>query len=277
MKPYGMKSYGMKPYISLLRVRFLNGLQYRAAAFGGLTTQFFWGIMLIFIYSAFYGGEAQAGGFTFKDLVSFIWLQQAFLSFVFLYDWDTEMLDMITTGSISYELCRPVNIYQVWYVKLLSKRLARGVLRFAPVMLLGFLMPHPYNLSLPESQLSLLLFTATLFLGLILLVAISMLIYISIFKTMSPIGSVGVFGIIGEFFSGMTIPIPLMPEWLQNICMLLPFRWTSDLPLRVYSGSIGTAEAATGIAVQLFWILILVSTGMLIMKRVTRLSIVQGG
>ena len=65
----------MKPYLSLLRVRFLNGLQYRAAAFGGLVTQFFWGLMLIFIFSAFYGDAAYSNGFSFNDLVTYIWLQ----------------------------------------------------------------------------------------------------------------------------------------------------------------------------------------------------------
>ena len=158
----------MNPYLSLLRVRFLNGLQYRAAALGGLSTQFFWGIMLVFIYKAFYGSSVSSNGFSYKDLVTYIWLQQGFLSFIFLYDWDSEMLDMITTGGISYELCRPVHIYQVWYVKLLSKRLSRGILRFVPVIILGFLMPYPYNLSLPESPVSFLLFIVTLFLGLFL-------------------------------------------------------------------------------------------------------------
>ena len=267
----------MKPYISLLRVRFLNGLQYRAAALGGLSTQFFWGLMLVFIYKAFYGEAASSNGFSYKDLVTFVWLQQAFLSFIFLYDWDMEMLDMITTGGISYELCRPVGVYHVWYVKLFSKRLSRGTLRFLPVVLLGFLMPSPYKLSLPPNPAALLLFIITLLLGLLLLVAISMLIYISIFKTMSPIGSIGVFCIVGEFFSGMTIPVPLMPLWLQKVCMVLPFRWTSDLPLRVYSGNIGTQDALISIAVQLIWIVILVFIGAYAMKLVTRLSVVQGG
>ena len=267
----------MKPYISLLRVRFINGLQYRAAALGGLATQFFWGVMLVFIYKAFYGDAVSSNGFYYKDLVTFVWLQQAFLSFIFLYDWDGELLDMIITGGIGYELCRPVHVYQVWYVKLLSKRLSRGVLRFAPVIGLGFVMPHPYRMSLPESLISFILFVATLFLGLLLVVAVSMLIYISIFKTMSPIGSVGIFGVVGEFFAGLTIPIPLMPIWLQKVCMALPFRWTADFPLRVYSGHIGVPEALKGIAVQLFWIVLLTWVGALIMQRVTRLSVVQGG
>jgi len=267
----------MRTYVSLLKVRFINGLQYRAAAFGGLTTQFFWGLMLVFIYKAFYGTDASAGGFTYKDLVSFVWLQQAFLSFFFLYDFDQELLEMITTGGISYELCRPVELYPVWYVKLLSKRLARGALRFAPVLLLGFLMPYPYNLSPPQSPLSFLLFLATLFLGLILLVSISMLIYISIFKTTSAQGSINIFSILGEFFAGMTIPIPLMPEWLRRICYALPFRWTSDLPLRVYSGGIGVNEALAGICVQIIWIASLVSLGSFFMGRIARLDAVQGG
>ena len=267
----------MKPYVSFLRVRFLNGLQYRAAALGGLATQFFWGIMLIFIFKAFYGGADTAGGFSYKDLVTYIWLQQAFLSFQMLYDWDGELLDMITTGGISYELCRPVKLYQVWYVKLLSKRLARGVLRFAPIVFIAFLMPNPYNLSLPQNLVSFLLFLIALFFGLFLLVAISMLIYISVFKTMSPIGSVTVFGLIGEFFSGHTIPIPMMPVWLQEICMFMPFRWFVDFPLRVYSGSIGASEAVTGIAVQSLWIILSVLAGASVMKRITRLSVVQGG
>jgi len=267
----------MKPYLSLLRVRFLNGLQYRAAALGGLATQFFWGIMLLFIYSAFFGGTVESNGFSFRELVTYIWLQQAFLAFIYLHDWDNELLDMITTGGISYELCRPINIYQVWYVKLLSKRLARGALRFSPILIIGFLLPYPYNLSLPQSPLTFLLFIITLFLGLLLLVSVSMLVYISIFKTMSPVGSIVLFGTVGEFFAGNTIPIPLMPSWLQNITLLMPFRWTADLPLRVYSGHINTQEALMGIMMQLVWICILVILGALIMKRVTRLSIVQGG
>ena len=267
----------MKAYISLLRVRFLNGMQYRAAALGGISTQFFWGIMLIFIYGAFYGDADIAGGFLFKDLVTYIWLGQAFLAFQMLYDWDGELLDMITSGGISYELCRPVDLYYVWYIKLLSKRLARGTLRFAPIIIIAFLMPYPYNLSLPQSPVSFVLFIVTLFFGLFLLVAVSMLVYISVFKTMSPTGSVMAFGLIGEFFSGHTIPIPLMPEWLQRICMFLPFRWTVDLPLRVYSGNIGVREAITGVAVQSVWIAALTLTGWLMMKQITRLSAVQGG
>lgn len=267
----------MKPYISTLRVRFLNGLQYRAAALGGLATQFFWGVMAILIYQAFYmsGGQPQTLGFS--QLVTYIWLQQAFLALIMLYDWDYELFDMITSGNISYELCRPCNLYGFWYVKLLSRRLSSATLRFSPIIAVAFLLPAPYKLSLPHSPVSFLLFIITMLSGLLLLVAISMIIYISVFKTMSPVGSMAFIGIAGEFFSGMTIPIPLMPEWLQKVCYIMPFRWTADLPLRIYSGNINVNEAVISIGVQFIWIAMLVSAGSMVMQRITRHVVVQGG
>lgn len=267
----------MKPYISLLKVRYLMGLQYRVAAIGGLTTQFFWAVMAIFIYQAFYMSGGTSQSLSFSQLVTYIWLQQAFLALIMLYDWDYELFDLIMSGNISYELCRPCNLYGLWYAKLLSKRLASATLRFSPIIIAAFLFPKPYRISLPKSSVAFLLFIITLLLGLILLISILSLIYISIFKTMSPVGSMSLIGILGEFFSGSTIPIPLMPGWLQRVCYFLPFRWFADLPLRVYSGNIGTSEALFSIIVQIFWIVILAGLGYVTMQRVTRRLVVQGG
>ncbi|MBN2851557.1 MAG: ABC transporter permease [Clostridia bacterium] len=267
----------MRTYLSFFRMRFLNGLQYRVAAVSGLVTQFFWGIMFIFICEAFYKSGGTPSTIAWNDLVTFIWLQQAFLALIMLYDWDFELFEMVTKGNISYEMCRPVDIYKLWYVKLFSKRLARATLRFSPIIIIASILPMQYRISLPQSPSSFMLFLVSLTLGLILLVAISMLIYISIFKTMSPVGSMAFFGLMGEFFGGMTIPIPLMPLWLQKVCYALPFRWCADLPLRVYSGNIPINEALTGVLVQLGWIVLLVGFGSFAMKKCIRLALVQGG
>jgi ABC-type uncharacterized transport system, permease component len=267
----------MRPYICALRVRFLNGLQYRGAALGGLVTQFFWGIMSVFIYHAFYSSGSQQQAMNFSQLVTYIWLQQAFLALIMLFDWDFELFDMIISGNISYELCRPCSLYWFWYVKLLSRRLASVALRLLPIIIAAFSLPRPYKIALPASPGSFALFLASLVMGLMLLVAISMMIYISVFKTMSPVGSMAFVGMIGEFFSGMTIPIPLMPDWLQRLCYIMPFRWTADLPFRIYTGNIGVSEGILSIGIQLLWFLLLVSAGSAIMQRITRRIIVQGG
>ena len=44
----------MKTYISYFKLKFITGLQYRAAAIAGISTQLFFGIVYISVYVAFY-------------------------------------------------------------------------------------------------------------------------------------------------------------------------------------------------------------------------------
>ena len=41
----------MKKYLSFFRMRFLMGLQYRAAAAAGVITQFTWGFMELLVFT----------------------------------------------------------------------------------------------------------------------------------------------------------------------------------------------------------------------------------
>jgi len=151
------------------------------------------------------------------------------------------------------------------------------IIRCAPIILVVFFLPAPYRFSLPPSLITLLVFIVTLLLGLLVIVSISMLIYISVFWTMSPTGSILMIAVAGEFLAGMIIPVPLMPLWLQKIVYVLPFRWTMDFPFRVYSGHIPITEALWGILVQILWLTILVSVGSWLMIRALRQVVVQGG
>lgn len=267
----------MKTYYSVLRLRLYNGMQYRAAAFAGLATQFFWGFMYIMIFEAFYSNATSMPPMSFTELVTYLWLQQSLLALIMLWFRDNELFQLITTGNIAYELCRPCDIYGFWYAKLIGQRLAAAMLRCYPILIVAFFLPEPYRMTLPPDIQSFLLFLTTLTLGLLLLVAISMLLYISVFITMSPVGSLLMFGVIGEFFAGLIIPIPLFPDWLQKIAYILPFRLTADLPFRVYSGHIPANEAIISIGVQIIWLLILIGFGKLALRGALRRVVVQGG
>jgi ABC-2 type transport system permease protein len=206
----------MNVYYSVLKLRLLHGLQYRVAALAGVATQFFWGFMYIMIFEAFYEHAADPPPISLRELVTYIWLQQAFLAFVMLWFRDQELFQLITSGNIAYELCRPCGLYGFWYAKLLAQRLSAALLRCFPILFVAFSLPDRYRMTIPPSLASGLLFVLSLLLGLLLLVAISMFIYISVFITMSPVGSLLMFGVIGEFLAGLIIPVPLMPDWLQR-------------------------------------------------------------
>ena len=266
----------LRGYYSVFKIRVINSLQYRAAAFAGLTTQFFWGFMLLMIFEAFYSsGSPQE--FTFQNLVSYIWLQQAFLGFFMVWLRDNELGQIIINGNISYELVRPYSIYSFWYAKILGSKLSGGLMRFPLVILIALLLPAPYNLSLPASFGAFALFSLCLVLGLVLTTCIVMLMYISMFKTHTLVGSFVLFGITTDFFGGHYIPVPLMPQWLQTLSSLLPFRYASDLPFRIYSGNIAGAEAFSGVIIELVWIVLLFAAGSLLMRNVSKKVVVFGG
>jgi ABC-2 type transport system permease protein len=267
----------MRAYYSLFKMRLLKGLQYRVAALAGVSTQLFWGFIYIMIYEAFYSSTTIEQPITLRQLIQVVWLQQSFLVFIMLWYRDNELFNLITSGNIAYELCRPTDLYGLWYAKLIAQRLSGAILRCFPIIIVASLLPYPYNFTLPYSLTAFILFLITLTLGLILIVAISMLIYISTFYTMSPMGSLLIFSVLGEFFSGLVIPIPLMPGALQKLAYLLPFRYTSDLPFRLYAGNISIREGVISIGVQFLWILLLITLGRLWMKKALRKIIIQGG
>ncbi|MCI3920865.1 ABC-2 family transporter protein [Paenibacillus sp. TRM 82003] len=267
----------MRAYVSLGKLRFMTGLQYRAAAFAGIATQFFFGFIFIMVYVAFYEHSGAEPPMTLQQVVSYVWLQQIFLGFIALWFRDPDIFQLITSGNIAYELCRPNGLYPFWYAKLLAARLASVALRCLPLLAVVFFLPEPYRMTVPPTPGSFLLFVVALTLGLLLVVSISMLIYISVFWTMSPVGSILMIAIAGEFFAGMIVPIPLMPEWMQQVTYALPFRWTMDFPFRVYTGHIPWDAALKGIAIQAAWLAALVAFGHWGMRRALRQVVIQGG
>ncbi|WP_307720003.1 ABC transporter permease [Paenibacillus koleovorans] len=269
----------LRPYLAVLKLRFQLGMQYRTAALAGMATQLFFGFIFIMVYEAFYTHAAPdvVPPMSLQQICAYIWLQQAFLSLITLWFRDNELFQLIATGNIAYELCRPAGVYGFWYSKLLAQRIASALLRCIPVLLVAMLLlPEPYRMA-PPTGVNGLLFVVAMLLGLLLVVSISMLVYTSVFVTLSPMGSLLLFSMIGDFLAGMMIPVPLMPDWLQTLTAWLPFRYTVDFPFRVYSGHIPSNEALQGMVIQLVWLLALVGFGRFVLGKALRRVVVQGG
>ena len=267
----------MKQYVSFFRIRFLAGLQYRAAAWAGIATQFAWGGMNILLYWAFYQSGQNSFPMAFSQLSSYIWLQQALLAMYMTWFFDNDIFDSITSGSISYELCRPCDIYSMWFVKNMAIRLSRVVLRCLPILIVAAILPAPFGMGLPPDWSSALLFPISMILGFLVLIAFTMLIYISAFYTLSPTGIRILVTPALEFFCGAVIPIPFFPQWLQNILNVLPFASMQNTPFLIYIGHLDAPQATKSILLQLIWLVVLVAAGRLWMGKALKKVVVQGG
>lgn len=56
--------------------------------------------------------------------------------------------------------------------------------------------------------------------------------------------------------SGRLVPLPLMPEWAQNLADWLPFKWSFYFPIEVLVGHMSAASLIGGLGMQLLWITI---------------------
>lgn len=267
----------MKKYLSFFRLRFTMGLQYRAAALAGIITQFVWGFMEIMMFRAFYRADASAFPMSFSATASYIWLQQAFLAFFAAWMMENEIFDSIMDGNIAYELCRPINIYNMWFSRSIANRLSRAVLRCFPVLIVAVFVPQPYGMDAPASFGCFLLFLITLVLGLAVTVSFCMLIYVLSFFTISPQGLRMVFTSAVEFFAGAVIPLPFFPEKVQQIMELLPFASMQNVALRIYSGSMSGGQMQKAIILQIFWLVIITMAGKLLCRLAEKRVTVQGG
>ncbi|MCL2628570.1 MAG: ABC transporter permease [Oscillospiraceae bacterium] len=267
----------MSAYLALFRIRFSAGLQYRAAALGGIATQFAWGFMLILQFAAFYRTNPDAFPMTPSQIASYIWMQQALLALFMTWFVEHDILSSITSGSIAYELARPMNLYNRWFCQATANRVVKATLRFVPILLIAFLLPEPFRMTLPENLEQLSFFLVSTVLALCVVVAFSMFIYTTVFYTLSSAGVRLVASVLADFFAGAIIPLPFFPDGVRQVVELLPFAAMQNMPLRIYSGSITGSDVLWGLGLQAFWLITLVILGKLAMRKALTKVIVQGG
>lgn len=266
----------MRLYLNYFKLRIITFLQYRTSAIAGMMTQFFWGAMMIFIYMAFYSSDTSVG-INLTEIIAYTWLHQACYALLSVRQNDHEISGAIRDGSVAYEIVRPYNLYFWWYIKAVSKRMANGILRIWPVLLLAFLLPEPYRLVLPSSFGNFVLFLVSLILGIFVVAGLNLLVYTIGFYTYNDAGIGSILNCIMEVLSGGLVPVVLLPGVIQKTTYYLPFRLISDLPFRVYTNNIGIYEGLTSIGLQVIWIAVLIFLGNMIVKRSLRKVFVQGG
>ncbi|MCI8627308.1 MAG: ABC transporter permease [Lachnospiraceae bacterium] len=266
-----------KKYLSFFRIRFINGLQYRIAALSGAATQFVWGVLLILLYHAFYEADPDAFPMRLSDLVSYIWLQQAFFALYQVWSWENELFELIQTGNVAYELCRPYRLYDAWFFRIIATRMANAVLRCFPILLLAPFLPDGYRLSPPENWMQLACFLLSLFLALLVVAAFQMVIHSLTFYLLNAQGLKVISQTISSFLCGDVIPLPFFPESAQTLLAWLPFASMGNAPFRIYSGDIAGAALPETLFRQLFWILLLMLVGRFLMRQGLKKTLIQGG
>jgi ABC-2 type transport system permease protein len=260
-------------YGAIFSARFRMLLQYRAAAVAGFGTQLFWGLIRVMIFTAFYASSAHTQPMSLPETITYLWLVQAMFAMV-PWSVDSEVRALIRSGTVAYEMLRPLDLYTLWYSRGIASRLAPTTLRAVPM----FLVAIPFfGMGLPPSFGSGLGWLLTTFAALLLSSAVSTLVVISMLFTISGDGIARFVPPIIFALSGMLLPLPLMPRWAQGTLNFLPFRDLADVPFRVYMGHIPFHQLGPVLLHQVAWLIALILLGRALLARATHRMVVQGG
>ena len=267
----------MKKYWSFFKMRLMAGLQYRAAALAGMSTQLVWGSMEILLYRAFWLESPERFPMGMEALSSYIWLQQAFLALFAMWNWEFDIVESVKTGTVAYELLRPTDIYSMWMARSIANRLARASLRMVPVIAVGILIPAPYGLRLSVSPAVFGLFLLSTALMVLVVCAYSLFVYALTFYLTDPNGIMVVSVAAADLLSGAIVPLPFTPEGFRRFAELTPFASMQNVPLRIFSGDIPLPEIPRVMGLQAFWIVTLILAGYLLTKNGLRRTVILGG
>jgi ABC-2 type transport system permease protein len=70
--------------------------------------------------------------------------------------------------------------------------------------------------------------------------------------------------------SGRLVPMPLMPDWAQDIAAFLPFQWSFYFPIESLVGDLSTEELFKGLGMQVFWIVVMTGLTLFIWRFAVR-------
>jgi len=268
-----MLALAARPYLAIFGARFRALLQYRAAALAGLATQVFWGFVRVMIFTAFYAVSTGPQPMTLAEVITYVWLTQALL-LVLPWRPDADVEQLVRSGNVAYELLRPVDLYSLWFARSLAQRTAPALLRCLPMVVLAYAF---FGLAAPVGPSAALAFGVSLLATVALSTALTTLLSVSVLVTTSGRGVHVLVTSVVNLMSGSLVPLPLLPEWIQPLASVLPFRGLMDTPFRLYMGHLPPADALLAVAHQLAWTIALVLVGRWLLARALRRVVVQGG
>lgn len=266
----------MIAYLSFFRMRFLTLIQYRAAALAGVGTQWMFGMMKVLVLWAFYASSGASQPMSFSQAATYVWMGQAMLG-VLPWNVDREIMTSVLTGQVAYELARPLDLYSMWFARTLAMRTAPTLLRAAPQFLIALaLVPGPYKMALPAPA-GFLAWLVSMACAALLSAAVTNFMHALTLFTVRGEGVVRFLPTLVLFFSGMVVPLRLLPDWAQTAAMLQPFAGLMDLPSQLFSGSLAPQSALWIVPAQLGWAAAFIACGRTLIRLGLRRVCVAGG
>jgi len=244
----------VKKYLALLKTSFQNSLAYRADFL-------FWGanelldtLIFLFILITIFGNKQSIAGFTLPETVTYLIGVGLIASIIFTWvGFDLEQ--DIREGRLSNTLTKPMNYPLARAFATMAGKPFDVIIRLFVYLSVAFFFRE--KIIVNETFLTLLIFIISIFFAFIINYLINFCFGCIAFWTTTSRGMFGILRTVIAVFSGGYAPIAFFPDWFQNSANLMPFIYTRYFPMLIYLEKMTIIKMLEGIAIQIFWIGIL--------------------
>ncbi len=253
---------------------FRRATTYRLATASGAFVNTVFGYIraAVLIYVASRSGGA-VRGFTGQDLATFAFISQGFIAIVGAFR-GLELPERIRSGDIEVDLYRPADL-QLWELaNWLGDSALQIIVRGVPPVVLGAIV---FDLRWPDPAWHWLVFGLSVIAAALVGFAVRFCSNLLAFWLVDIRGIDQMVTIAITFFAGLSLPITLFPEWLEQLARALPFASMIQLPVEIYLGRFSGWRLVWTLAQQVLWALALLAAGRMMLGSATRRLVVQGG
>lgn len=248
-------------------------LVYRTAAFAGLATNFFFGIIRIAVLMALYGARQEVSGISIHGATTFTGLSQAAIGFLSLFSW-YDLMTNVYIGAISSDMLKPMSLFYYWLAHDFGRAIGQFLLRSLPMMAAYAVL---IGITTPDNVLQWLSFILSLVLAWLVSFSWRFLVNLAAFWIPNAAGFVRFAFVISWFMSGFLMPLRYFPDWFVKVCSFTPFPHTVNTIIEIYLGVLQGPEVVLALFAQFFWGAGLILVSQVVLHFGIRKLVILGG
>ncbi len=265
----------MRKYLAITKNMFQTTIAWRFHFFMTSFSNIVFLVFLYFLWSAIFesAGTETIKGQTFDQVFVYMAIVSSVVVLFKTYtEW--EISNKIIDGNIIMDLIKPLDLQMQYFARSLGAVLFNGITITLPVMIVVYIVWGEFV----NGGVALLWFTLSALLAYGISFLFDYITGVISFYTESIWG----ISIVKEttilFFAGAVVPLTFFPERMQTVLAFLPFQAIYHTPITILTNtSIATTEIVQMLAVQLFWVTILIIASRLFYNRSLKTVTVNGG
>lgn len=243
------RSVEMKKYLAIFKVNWQKSFEYRADFIGHLGMGIITFIVMYFIWTAVFKSVTIFNGYTFSSMMTYVMMTK-FLHFVQRGNIGRDIANEIKDGRVSVYLLKPVSYIKWWFSIFLADRSFEFIIRLGMIMTVFAILP---NIVIFFGIGRFLFFLSFLTISLVINFLINFLIASLTFWVVDSRLIRSAIIMIIDFLAGTLVPLDVMPKFLKNLGLVLPFQFVTYFPIKIYQGSLAINQIIQGLFLAIVW------------------------